>query len=53
MRNFPDGSVAVVQGATRGLGAAFVRHLLDSIIDGLHANDSGRFIAWDGRDIPW
>lgn len=28
------------------------RQLLD-IIAGLHAGDSGRFIAWDGTDIPW
>lgn len=30
MRSFPSGAVAVVQGATRGLGAAFVARLLES-----------------------
>ena len=29
-----------------------VRQLLD-VIDRLDATDSGRFLAWDGREIPW
>ncbi|MCC5812580.1 MAG: hypothetical protein JJU06_19635 [Ectothiorhodospiraceae bacterium] len=29
-----------------------VSQLLD-IIRGLRREDNGRFIAWDGRDIPW
>lgn len=27
-------------------------HLLD-VVDGLRAQDSGRFLAWDGAEIPW
>jgi NAD(P)-dependent dehydrogenase (short-subunit alcohol dehydrogenase family) len=29
-----------------------VRQLL-AVIDGLRPTDSGRFLAWDGSDIPW
>jgi NAD(P)-dependent dehydrogenase (short-subunit alcohol dehydrogenase family) len=29
-----------------------VRQLLD-VIDGLAPGDSGRFIGWDGKEIPW
>jgi hypothetical protein len=29
-----------------------VRQLL-AVIDGLGPTDSGRFLAWDGSDIPW
>jgi NAD(P)-dependent dehydrogenase (short-subunit alcohol dehydrogenase family) len=32
--------------------ARAARHLLD-IVAALNPSDSGRFIAWDGRDIPW
>lgn len=32
--------------------ARAARQLLD-IIAGLQPRDSGRFIAWDGRDVPW
>lgn len=32
--------------------ARTTEQLLD-IIDGVTREDSGRFIAWDGRDIPW
>ena len=29
-----------------------VRQLLD-VVDGLTPSDTGRFFAWDGREIPW
>jgi len=29
-----------------------VRQLLD-VLDGLTQGDTGRFLAWDGREIPW
>ena len=29
-----------------------IKQLLD-IIDGATMKDTGRFIAWDGQDIPW
>ena len=32
--------------------ARAARQLLD-VIAGLQPRDSGRFIAWDGRDVPW
>jgi len=32
--------------------ARAARQLLD-IIAGLQPRDSGRFIAWDGTDVPW
>ena len=32
--------------------ARAARQLLD-VIDGLTPEDSGSFLAWDGREIPW
>ena len=29
-----------------------VRQLI-GVIDGLTATDTGRFLAWDGREVPW
>lgn len=29
-----------------------VKQLLD-IIEGVTLEDNGRFIAWDGKDVPW
>ena len=23
------------------------------VIDGLSAEDSGKFLSWDGRELPW
>jgi hypothetical protein len=32
--------------------ARTVRQLL-GVIDGLATADSGRFLAWDGSEVPW
>lgn len=33
--------------------ADFAAGRLLAVIDGLRPQDSGRFLAWDGREIPW
>ncbi len=43
-RNVPEGKL---------FSAERSAHQLAAIIDGAGENDHGRFVAWDGSDIPW